>query len=342
MKVFYPEKHRLHSFGLPGTRPDDYDANYECPERLDSILVAIKPLPWVKLTNPDDFGMDPIKAVHTELYLDFLKHGFENWKDLSENPGMAYIPYSPKIPVETFKSGKIPEQDGFFATDLYVPVNAFTWQAALVSANCALSAAQRISNSDPVAVGLCRPPGHHAGAGSCGGFCYLNNAAIAAQQLSKQGKVAILDIDYHAGNGTQSIFYDREDVLFVSLHADPSRQYPFFAGFADQKGSGPGLGLTQNFPLPGHTSNSLYLGTLEKALGLIEKYSPTFLVLSAGFDTFKDDPLGDFELTTDCYANIGRLISKMGFPTAIILEGGYNIDSLGMNIFSLISAFVKT
>jgi len=339
MKIFTSEKHKMHSFGIPGSRPDDYDANYECPERVDSILAALKPLAWAEIMPPSDFGMEPIKAIHTDDYIDYLQNGFERWKHLCENPGMAYIPYSPKITESVFQSGKIPDQDGFFATDLYVPVNSFSWQAALDSAYCALSAAQAISSGDTAATGLCRPPGHHAGASTCGGFCYLNNAAIAAQYLSSLGKVAILDIDYHAGNGTESIFYDREDVLFVSVHADPTKQYPFFAGFAEETGAGPGLGLTRNYPIPAHTSNSLYLGTLEKAVDLVEKFTPSFLVLSAGFDTCRGDPLGDFDLTLEGYASIGTLISNMRLPTAIILEGGYKVDELGLNVSTLLRAF---
>jgi acetoin utilization deacetylase AcuC-like enzyme len=222
---------------------------------------------------------------------------------------------------------------------MFVPVNAATYNAALSSAHCALSAGSNVVKQKGTSFALCRPPGHHAGVEICGGFCYLNNAAITAQWLSRLGKVAILDIDYHAGNGTQAIFYQRPDVFTVSLHADPTWEYPSFAGYAHEIGSGPGEGFHRNYPLPHQTGDERYQQVLSLALDLIGKFSPDYLVISAGFDTFIGDPLGDFLITRKGYSCFGKMISDLSLPTAIILEGGYKIDDLGENVVAFLRPF---
>ncbi|MFH2039222.1 MAG: histone deacetylase family protein, partial [Chloroflexota bacterium] len=221
-----------------------------------------------------------------------------------------------------------------------VPINAFTYNAAKTSAHCALSAAQTVSVNGGASFAISRPPGHHAGPEICGGFCYLNNAAIAAQWLSKRGKVAILDIDYHAGNGTQAIFYKRADVLTISLHADPTWEYPLYAGYAHEIGVGPGEGYHRNFPLPHQTGDDHYQQVLNQALKLVSNFSPDFLVVSAGFDTYDGDPLGDFKITREGYSIFGKMISELTLPTTIILEGGYKIDELGNNVVAFLTPFV--
>jgi acetoin utilization deacetylase AcuC-like enzyme len=340
MKIFHSETHKLHRLGLPAWAPADYDAHLENPQRVDSILAALQKTTWAEIIPPGDFGLDPILAIHTQIYLDYLKNAYHEWKEITNEAGLVAIPYTQGIDSVTALSGKIPDQDGFFMTDLKVPITSGTYPAALASAQCALSAAQAISTGSKVAFGLCRPPGHHAGAQICGGFCYLNNAAIAAQWLSRLGRVAILDIDFHAGNGTQAIFYDRPDVLTISLHADPTREYPTYAGYAHETGSGPGFDFHHNFPLPSKTDDDAYCRVLGQALSLINDYSPTFLVLSAGFDTFVDDPLSDLEITRAGFSRFGRMISDLHLPTAIILEGGYNTAELGNNVVALLNSFI--
>jgi acetoin utilization deacetylase AcuC-like enzyme len=339
MKIYYSDKHKGHAFGLPDSRPADYDSNYEHPGRVDSILKALKSTSWAEILPPDDFGLEPILQVHTARYLDYLKDAYKQWMKFSVEKDMAFIPYKPGFKPTSTRFDKVPDQDGFFMTDMYVPVNEHTYPAAIAAANCALSASRIIATQKGVAFALCRPPGHHAGVEICGGFCYLNNAAIAAQWLSSHGKVAILDIDYHTGNGTQSIFYERADVLTISLHADPVWEYPSFAGFAHETGSGAGKGFHHNFPLPHQTDDSLYLKTLDKALQLIITYSPNFLVVSAGFDTFKGDPLGDFTLSRNGFPRIGGAISTLQIPTVIMLEGGYKTDELGDNVVAFLGSF---
>ena len=223
--------------------------------------------------------------------------------------------------------------------DLSAPIGAETYRAALDSANCALSGAQALMGGEKASFALCRPPGHHAGKANCGGYCYLNNAAIAANWLSHKGKVAILDIDFHAGNGTQDIFYYRSDVLTISIHADPAIEYPYYAGYADETGSGDGLSYHKNYPLPYGTADNAYMDTLRLALETVRDFSPRFLVLSAGMDISQDDPLGKFKITSDGIRKIGNAISLEGYPTLIVLEGGYNLSSLGENVVSLIGYF---
>jgi acetoin utilization deacetylase AcuC-like enzyme len=223
--------------------------------------------------------------------------------------------------------------------DLSAPIMAGTYQAALGSANCALSGAQAVAEGARAAFALCRPPGHHAGKSYCGGYCYLNNAAIAGNWLSAKGKVAILDIDYHAGNGTQNIFYDRGDVLTISIHADPDFEYPSFAGYSTETGTGPGFGAHRNFPLPAGTDDEHYLSTLDEAIELIQSFAPASLVLSAGMDLYSGDPLGSFNVTKAGISEIGNRIAKLNLPTLIVMEGGYNNAALGENIMGLLDNF---
>jgi len=341
MKIFYSNTHKGHSFGHHQVKPDDTGGYFEVPQRVDSILSSLKFTDWAEIFSPYEFGEEPILQIHSSKYLEYLKHAYDKWKIFSTEPGMAFIPYTPGHDTQAIGFVEIPDQDGFFMTDMNVPINPNTYKAAIKSAHCALSAAQTVSLHNGAAFAICRPPGHHAGPEICGGFCYLNNAAIAAQWLSNHGKVAILDIDYHAGNGTQAIFYERSDVLTISLHADPVWEYPSFAGFANEIGSGPGQGYHRNFPLPHQTGNDLYQQTLGQALQLLIKFSPKFLVVSAGFDTYAGDPLSDFKITRDGYSILGEMISDLKLPTAIILEGGYKIDELGKNVVAFLESFAS-
>jgi acetoin utilization deacetylase AcuC-like enzyme len=205
-------------------------------------------------------------------------------------------------------------------------VLAGTWEASYWAAQCALAGAARLRAGAPAAYALCRPPGHHAAADLYGGFCYLNNAAIAARALGEA--VAILDIDYHHGNGTQMIFYEDPTVLFCSLHAHPDDDYPYYWGAAEERGAGRGLGFNHNWPLPPGTGDDVYLTALDEALGVIRRFEPRFVVVSAGFDTAPGDPVGGFSLSAAALAEVGRRIAALGRPTLIVQEGGYLLDRL--------------
>jgi acetoin utilization deacetylase AcuC-like enzyme len=242
------------------------------------------------------------------------------------------------------------------------PIVAGTYAAARAAANTALTGAALLLEGQRATYALCRPPGHHAGRDLYGGYCYLNNAAIAAQFLGVGGwespptpnlqpptpnpqlthRVAILDVDYHHGNGTQQIFYERGDVLFASIHADPARQYPYFAGHADERGAGAGLGANLNIPLEADVDDGRYLEALDEALRAVRAFDPRFLVVSAGFDTFGGDPIADFALSSAVYPQIGRRIAALGLPTLIVQEGGYAVEALGENAVGLLRGFDTT
>jgi acetoin utilization deacetylase AcuC-like enzyme len=223
--------------------------------------------------------------------------------------------------------------------DLSACIVEGTYQAAIASANCALSAAEAMINGKRSAFALCRPPGHHAGKDYAGGYCFINNASVAANWLSMKGKVALLDVDYHCGNGTQDIFYERADVLTISLHADPNFEYPYYAGYANEAGTGAGLGFHKNIPLEKGTDDARYLQALEEALMLIRKFEPNYLVVSAGMDIYADDPLGTIKVSTEGIGEIGKRISALGLPTVIMMEGGYNNEALGRNIVRFLGEF---
>jgi acetoin utilization deacetylase AcuC-like enzyme len=228
---------------------------------------------------------------------------------------------------------------GRYSFDSTSPFVAGSWQAIRTSANIALTGAELITRGERTAFAACRPPGHHATTRYCGGYCYLNNNSLAAQSLLDDGarKIAILDVDYHHGNGTQSIFYERDDVLTISLHADPKLEYPFFLGYADEPGSGTGLGFNANYPLPFGTDWGSYSRALDDALDRIRRYSPDALVVALGLDTFAGDPTTYFEITTADFQRMGKSISKLALPTLVVLEGGYSVDWIGQNTVNFLS-----
>ena len=226
---------------------------------------------------------------------------------------------------------------GQYSFDTYTPITGGTYPSAIAAASLSFRGASELGKGKEKKIYvLCHPIGHHALPDKMGGYSYFNNAAIAAQYLSVFGRVAILDLDFHHGNGTQEIFYERNDVLFVSLHADPNVKFPYYFGYKQEKGQGKGLGYTINYPLPLGTDNDAYQKVLEKAVANIAKFRPKFLVISLGFDTYKDDPIGGFKLTTDYYKKMAQTISKLNVPTLMVQEGGYDLDSLGKNVVSFL------
>lgn len=348
MKIFYSDNHRKHHPPFEVFDGGKRVQYLENPNRMDQILKALKKTDWADLTEPADFGLDSILAVHDKDYITFLASAWTEWLD--SNPEAAASPEQNVFLPATFalrRTSRVPStllgKAGYYIMDLSACIVEATYTAALASANCALSAAEFISSSTvnhPLsAFGLCRPPGHHAGKDYAGGYCFINNASAAANWLSSKGKVALLDIDYHAGNGTQDIFYGRNDVLTISIHGDPDFEYPHYIGFADETGMGAGLGFHKNFPLPKGTDDTEYLSTLDEALSMIKKFTPNYLVVSAGMDTFDGDPLGTFKVTREGFREIGKRIATLHLPTAIIMEGGYANEALGTNIVTLLENF---
>lgn len=307
----------------------------EHPGRAEAMLAAIGPvLPAV------DHGEGPLRAVHSEDYLAFLWSAHRDWRTAGR-PGDAIGYAWPVVGRRPLDLDRIDARLGRFSYDATTPIGPETWSAAYWSAQTALTGLSHLLAGGRRAFALCRPPGHHAGADYLGGYCYLNNAAIAAEAAVGAGRarVAVLDVDYHHGNGTQDIFYARGDVLTVSVHADPRTDYPFFWGHADEAGEGAGEGATLNLPLPRGTRWPAYAAALETALERIAAFAPDLLVVSYGADTFRDDPISHFALETDDYPRMAARIAALGPPTLVVMEGGYATDALGRNVAAFLGGF---
>ncbi|MEJ0069460.1 MAG: histone deacetylase family protein [Pseudomonadota bacterium] len=337
MLVVHSEAHRRHAprqFLVRGVMQD----NAERPERAERLLAAARGAGH-RIALPDKLPAGAIEAVHGAGYLGFLRDGPSAWAAL---PGA-----SPEIVPNVHPNRHMAARPqgivglaGYHQADTACPIGPGTYEAACAAAACAAHATAAVLAGARAAYALCRPPGHHAYADMAGGFCYLNNVAIAAALARKtHGRVAILDIDVHHGNGTQGIFYDRPDVLFVSLHADPSRYYPFFAGYADERGTGAGLGASLNLPLPHGTGDAGYLAALAQGFEAIRGFAPGLLLVSLGFDASEHDPLGVLKLTAAGFAEIARRIAALGLPTVLIQEGGYLSDQLGGLLATFLGSF---
>ena len=362
MLTVYSPEHIFHAplYQFEGGR---LEAHSETPERAFALLEAAQSLGAVQ--PPEEFGMQPLLAVHSPDYLEFLEQAYERWVAQGNDPA-GVLPHTfasrhtlPLTPSPSPEGGggqsnsplplregsgvreSLKHKPGYYAFDTSTPVTAGTWQAARAAANVALSGAKLLLGGERCVYTLCRPPGHHAGRELYGGYCYLNNAAIAAQRLVEQGRqrVAILDIDLHHGNGTQQIFYHRSDVLFVSIHVDPATHYPHFSGYAHEMGAGEGLGHNLNIPLPAGTGDAAYLEALAQALAAVRQYAPGYLVVSLGLDTYREDTVGGFALSSESYAQIGRAIAGLGLPTLWVQEGGYHPLTLGRHLEMLLKEF---
>ena len=334
MRLFFDDAQRTHA---PARELHNgaFTAYAETPARIDAILHAIGPV-----ETPEDRGEAPILAVHSPAYVAFLKDAARLWREAGRD-GDA-IPYT--FPIRGRRPLDLTRIDaliGAHSFDATTPITPKTWTASYGSAQSALAATQAVLDGDGAAFALCRPPGHHAGADYCGGYCHLNTAAIAAQAARDAGvaRIAILDIDYHHGNGTQDIFYTRGDVFYASVHADPKTDYPFYWGHADETGEGEGFGTTLNIPLPHGTRIEAFRAAQGAALDAIAAFDPGMLVISFGADTWEGDPISHFKLTTPDYAVLARDIAARGWPTVIVVEGGYAVDALGHNVASFLGGF---
>lgn len=340
MKVVYDpiqKKHDPKSFFSSGAP----QANPEAPARADALLAAAQASGLVA-ESPEDWGLQYIARVHTPEYLYYLEHIFVRWSRIEGGSSEVVPGIHPDR-----RDGSYPAsaagQAGWHHYDTASPITADTWQSALWSAHTAAHAALAVTNGDRASYALSRPPGHHASREVAGGFCYLNNAAVAAEVLREQhDRVAILDIDVHHGNGTQSIYYDRSDVLTVSIHADPVRFYPFFWGHADERGEGTGLGYNLNLPLPRGTADDEWLKTLEAGLKRIAAFDPGALVIALGLDAYEGDPLQGLAITTAGFGRIGARIGQVPLPTVLVQEGGYLSGELGDNLSAFLEGYIGT
>ncbi|HMO56826.1 MAG TPA: histone deacetylase family protein [Roseiflexaceae bacterium] len=321
---------------------------FESPERAAIIRDALQAAALGACMPPRSFGIEPIRAIHSAAYLEYLEHAYERWVAAGGAPE-AVLPSTLAVRWMARPSADPLAAPGFYCFDLSAPIVAGTFAAACDSAAAALTGAALLIEGQPAAYALCRPPGHHAGSDMCGGYCYLNNAAIAAQYLidhaARPCRVAILDIDFHHGNGTQQIFYERADVFFASLHADPAHHYPYFLGYPDERGAGVGYGTNLNLVLDAGVSDTVFLAALTTALDAVAAYAPSYLIISAGLDTFAGDPVaansGSFALSSAAFPAIGRQIARLDLPTLFVQEGGYAVAELGENVVGLLRGFVQ-
>ncbi|MBZ9676840.1 histone deacetylase family protein [Mesorhizobium sp. ES1-1] len=340
MKAFFAEEQKRHdpkAFLSSGAA----QPNPEQPERAARLLAGALAA-GCTIERPREYGLGPVAAVHTPEYLDFLEHIFTRWQRI-EGASAEVIPNIHPIARNGSYPASAVGQAGYHMADTACPISSDTWQSALWSAWSAVGAAECVLAGAQAAYALCRPPGHHAFADVAGGFCFINNSAVAAEVLRKQAaRVAILDVDLHHGNGTQGIFYARSDVLTVSLHADPVRFYPFFWGHADERGEGAGLGYNFNLPLPRKSADGVFLEALRVASQRIQAFAPEALVVALGLDAFEGDPFGGLSVTTPGFSRIGEAVAKLGLPTVIVQEGGYLCDELGDNLTAFLTGFAGT
>ncbi|HEY2258036.1 MAG TPA: histone deacetylase family protein [Variovorax sp.] len=346
MRTIYNDRHALHHGKVEMFRGELVPC-FEVPARADFVLAELQRRRLGPIEGPDAFEDDAALAcVHTPRYLHFLANAWSEWVAL--DPANAERDALPSYwPIRGFRTdvlpASFPARMGLFSYDAGTPLTAGTWVAARAGACCALSAAARVLQGERAAFALTRPPGHHAGADFFGGYCFLNNAAVAAQALRDAGldRVAVLDIDYHHGNGTQAIFYQRADVQFTSIHGDPHTEYPYYLGHADERGEGPGLGFNRNLPLARGSGFAAWRDALALALRGIAAFKPGALVVSLGVDTFAGDPIAGFTLDTPDYLRIGEDLARAGLPTVFVFEGGYAVDAVGANAVNVLDGFTQ-
>lgn len=342
MRIVYSPEHTKHDPKKEISDGQLTDA-VEVPSRAKTVLARIEETGLGPVEPPKTFPQDALLRVHSVDYLNFLKEFWTEWR--AEGRDGEAFPFV--WPGRGLRRDKVPAHIdgrlGHYAFDAGSPMTEGTWDAALASAHVALTAADIVCGGDTSAFGLCRPPGHHAGRDTFGGYCFLNNAAIAAEHMLDKGchAVTILDIDYHHGNGTQAIFEERSDVFFVSLHADPVMEYPFFLGYADETGRGAGEGFTANYPLPFGTDWPKYREALSHALDRIDKAGSDVLIVSLGLDTFEHDPISRFKLTSGDFLSLGAELDRVGMPTVFIFEGGYAVEELGVNCVNVLTGFER-
>ena len=343
MHIFYNPDHAAHQGKLEMYRGRMVPC-HEVPQRQDQVLAALQARALGPLQTPSRFDDALLQRIHSPRYVRFLESAWQQW--LALDPANAALDAIPSVwPTRGFRTDLEPEnfaaRMGLYSFDAGTPLTAGTWQAARGGADCALSAAAYIAHGGRAAFALSRPPGHHAGADFFGGYCFLNNAALAAQYLRDSGleRVAVLDVDYHHGNGTQAIFYERSDVFFASIHGDPLTEYPFFLGHADERGQGAGLGFNLNLPLSRGSDYARWSEALELALEAIAGYGAQALVVSLGVDTFAGDPISGFALQSQDYLRMGERIAHAGLPTVLVFEGGYAVDAVGVNVANVLQAF---
>lgn len=341
--TFFNEQHGLH---VP--RVEMYRGQlvpcFEKPQRADFVLAELQRRNLGAIVTPQRVPLVSLERIHQSRYLEFLRNAWQEWVALDPaNAERDALPWC--WPIRGLRDDIEPKDFtaklGLYSTDSATAITAGTWVAAKAGADCAINAAAALRHGERGSFALTRPPGHHAGADYFGGYCFLNNAALAAQHLLDDGakRVAILDLDFHHGNGTQSIFYQRNDVLFISLHCDPRHEFPYFLGHADETGEGAGQGFNLNIPLPPGTGSSIWFTALETACLRIVASRAEALVVSLGVDTFGGDPISSFTLQSADYLRLGERLGYLGLPTVFVFEGGYAVNEIGVNLVNVLEGF---
>lgn len=340
MKTIYSPLHAGHA-GTMELMSGAIVPGFEKPSRAEIIKARVESEKLGSILAPEVHDLAAAKRIHKPDYIDFLPTVYPEWEALGRS-GSA-IPYT--WPTRGLRGDIVPDtidaRLGYYSFDAGAPFVKGTWEAIKSSYDVALTGAKLVKNGEPAAFALCRPPGHHAGAGFMGGYCYINNAAVAAQWFLDQGakRVAILDVDYHHGNGTQEIFYSRADVQVLNLHGDPMVEYPYFLGHADEHGEGAGEGFNVNYPLPFGTTWEAWSAALDDACAKLSAYGPDVVVVSLGVDTFENDPISKFKLKSADFPKIGQRIAKLGRPTLFVMEGGYAVEEIGVNAVGVLTGF---
>jgi len=325
---------------------------HEVPQRLDHVLAELQRRGFGALHTPAELQPDAdaafedvLQRIHASRYLRFLERAWDEWVAL--DPANAALDALPSVwPVRGFRADVEPSnfaaRMGLYSFDAGTPLTAGSWRAARTGAHAAVLAARAVGEGrSRGAFALSRPPGHHAGADFFGGYCFLNHSALAAQTLRDLGadRVAVLDVDYHHGNGTQSIFYERGDVLTVSIHGDPRTEYPFYLGHADERGAGAGQGANLNLPLPRGTGFDTWREALRTGIAAVRAFGAQALVVPLGVDTFEGDPISGFRLKSDDYRRIGEDLAALALPTVFAFEGGYAVAEVGINAVNVLEGF---
>ena len=313
---------------------------FESPQRAQMVLDRVQAVGLGSVVAPDEFGLDPVLRVHDAAFVQFLSTAWSEWQ-AAGNRGEAIPDCWPARRMTQRCPDGIAGKLGYYAMAGETSISAGSWEAARAAANVVLSAARIVSGGARSAFALCRPPGHHAARDLYGGYCFLNNAAVAAQYLRDSGaaRVAILDVDFHHGNGTQDIFYSRPDVLYLSLHGDPANAFPYFSGYADELGEGAGHGFNVNYPLPMATDFAGWQEAFLEASARVQKFRADALVVSLGVDTFAGDPISFFRLQSADFSTLGRLVARLALPTLFVFEGGYAVSEVGVNTVNVLTGF---
>ncbi|MGE0212575.1 MAG: histone deacetylase family protein [Parvibaculaceae bacterium] len=340
MKTVYSEDHRQH-FPQGELSGGEFVTPFERPSRVEYILRRLKARGFEAPIGPDKLPMGPVRKIHDKGFLKFLETAWGEWRAAGFRGEIIPTGF-PMRRMQQRVPRNIDGKAGYYTLATETAITGGTWAAAKSSAAVALTAQKLVAGGESSAFALCRPPGHHAATDMYGGYCFLNNASIAAQAFLDQGasRVAILDVDFHHGNGTQDIFYRRKDVLFLSLHGQPEDAYPYFLGYADETGEGEGAGFNVNYPMAPGAKYEKWGKALEDACRKVKRYGPDALVVSLGVDTFKKDPISFFKLDSEDFTTYGARIAKLKLPTLFVMEGGYAVEEIGINTVNVLEGFL--